>query len=247
MTKPVDGPGRAEVTVAEVMPGRRPGLAATTVAAGLALAALAGAAFAPLAQAQVSRLSATVAQPAAPVLPEAAAAGSAPQAEAATGSARPLPSGMSRQLPRIDWAWQSQAEFRWWGLLVYQARLKSEIPITAENFAGTPLMLELEYARRFRGQALAERSLQEMTRMQPLTAAQSERWLQQMLQVLPSVNAGDRITAWYRPGQGIRFYLNDTSVGEIPDAEFGRRFLAIWLSDQSPEPSFQQALLGSQP
>ena len=185
------------------------------------------------------------AEPASRLAPRDPVPAVAAPAEPATGVAAEV--GTDVRLPATRWRWQREAEFRWWGVLLYQARLMSPSPVTADNFDRAELVLELEYARRFRGRSLAERSLQEMAAIEPMTEAQSAQWLDQLLAIFPGVVAGDRLAAWHQPGQGVRFYLNDRAIGDVPDPEFARRFLAVWLSRQSPDPAFQQALQGQTP
>ncbi len=139
---------------------------------------------------------------------------------------------------------QGEAEFRWWGLHLYDARLWSGEPVSATRFADVDLVLELTYARRFRGRTLAERSLQEMEGVTTFEEAAADRWLVELTALLPSVRPGDRLAAWHRPGRGLVFLHNGQELGGIDDPAFARAFLAVWLSEQSPAPELHQALLG---
>ena len=68
-----------------------------------------------------------------------------------------------------------------------------------------------------------------------------------MTRLFPDVEAGDRITGVQRPGEGARFYFNAALRGEVPDAEFARRFFGIWLAPQTSEPALREALLARRP
>lgn len=140
---------------------------------------------------------------------------------------------------------QGSARLRFLGLQVYDARLWTLGPVSATQWAGEPLALELQYLRRLNGRAIAERSLKEMERQGEIAKAKAERWLAQMLQLFPDVSAGDRITGVHRPGEGARFFLNGTLKGEVRDEEFSRWFFGIWLAPQTSEPAMRQQLLGN--
>lgn len=133
---------------------------------------------------------------------------------------------------------------RFLGLHVYDARLWSTQPLAGTDWHGRALALEIEYARRLDGRAIAERSLDEMRRQREIPRETAARWLERMQAVFPDVGAGDRLTGVLRPGEGARFFANGRALGEVRDAEFARLFFGIWLSEQSSQPALRQALLG---
>ena len=136
-----------------------------------------------------------------------------------------------------------QGLLRFWGLEVYRARLWLHPDFQPAHYAAHPLALELAYLRDFSAQDIARRSLKEMQRVGPFTPAQGERWQQALQAALPDVQAGDRLTGLYQPGQGVVFQKNGQQVGAVDDAEFARLFFGIWLSPQTSEPALRQALL----
>ena len=136
-----------------------------------------------------------------------------------------------------------QARLTVWGFDVYDARLWAQPPFSAAGFAASPLALELNYLRDFKAADIAERSLKEMRRRQPVSDAQAAQWKAELLRVIPDVRKGDRITGLHRPGQGAAFWLNGRSSGEVPDADFARLFFGIWLSPDTSEPRLREALL----
>lgn len=139
---------------------------------------------------------------------------------------------------------QGQVRFRWFGLHVYDARLWSRAPVRADNYAATPCALELIYARRLQGTAIAERSLDEISRLGEPTPPQREAWLAFMRTAFPDVGPGDRLTGLHRPGEGASFFHNGRATGSLADAQFGPLFFGIWLSPRGPEPGLGRALRG---
>lgn len=176
--------------------------------------------------------SAALAEPSAPpAAPERMASPAAP------ASTRPELSA----LPRARLI--GQARLTVWGFDIYDARLWASAPFTAASVAASALALELNYLRNFQAIEIAERSLKEMRRSQPVSDAQAALWTAEMLRVIPDVRKGDRLTAVHRPGQGAAFWVNGRASGEVPDADFARRFFGIWLSPDTSEPRLREALL----
>lgn len=132
---------------------------------------------------------------------------------------------------------------RFLGLLIYDARLWVEPAFDASTFASHPLALELTYHRAFSGQAIAERSIQEIQRQRRLEPELAQRWTAALSKLLPDVKSGDRLTGWYRPGQGMRLWRGEHSMGTLDDPELARLFFGIWLSPQTSEPRLRSALL----
>jgi hypothetical protein len=139
---------------------------------------------------------------------------------------------------------QGQMRLRWFGLHVYDGRLWSAERVGAADYAGREFALELAYARRLQGTAIAERSLDEMRRIAEFSDAQAELWRAFMREAFPDVQAGDRLTGWHRPGVGVRFFHNAQPTRALADAGFASRFFGIWLSPRSQAPALRQALLG---
>ncbi len=108
-------------------------------------------------------------------------------------------------------------------------------------------MLELKYARAFRGSDIAQRSLEEMRRIGSFSEAQGQRWLQAMQRAFPDVGPGDRLTGVHEPGRGATFYANGRLSGEVADPAFAQLFFGIWLSEQTSAPQLRLALLGGAP
>lgn len=140
---------------------------------------------------------------------------------------------------------QGSGRLRFLAFQVYDARLWTVASMSPEQWASTPLALELQYLRKLDGQAIAERSLAEMKRQGEIATAKAEAWLAEMKKLFPDVAAGDRITGVHQPGQGARFFFNGQLRGEVRDPDFARLFFGIWLAPQTSEPAMRQQLLGA--
>jgi Chalcone isomerase-like len=136
-----------------------------------------------------------------------------------------------------------QTLFRWWGLEVYRATLYAASGFEPQRFDQQRFALELEYRRAFEGSDIAQRSLDEMQGIAPLSPAQSRDWLDRMKRAFPDVQPGDRLLGVHEPGAGARFYLNGRLLDSVDDAAFSARFFAIWLSPQTSQPRMREALI----
>jgi hypothetical protein len=142
---------------------------------------------------------------------------------------------------------QGSGRLRFLGLHIYDARLWVGAQAISAEWSGLPFALELQYGRSLSGEQIAERSLKEMRRQGDVTDVAAERWLGNMKQLFPDVNAGDRITGLNLPGAGARFFLNGSMRGEPREADFARLFFGIWLSPRTSEPALRESLLGRKP
>jgi hypothetical protein len=131
----------------------------------------------------------------------------------------------------------------WFGFQAYDARLSVAPGFRQGAFERSAFALELAYLRSFKGADIARRSLEEMRRAGPIAAEDAQRWQAALQQLLPDVQAGDRILGVHQPGRGAVFSFNGTRVGEIADARFARLFFGIWLAPTTSEPALRDALL----
>lgn len=133
---------------------------------------------------------------------------------------------------------------RWFGLRVYEARLwVGPEGLEPSRLHALPFALDLRYARRLEGGAIAETSHREIARMGFGTEQQRRGWLDAMRRIFPDVADGDRITGVHRPGAGVNFYKNDRRIGSVEDPDFGPAFFAIWLDPRTIAPDLRQTLL----
>ena len=138
--------------------------------------------------------------------------------------------------------------FRYWGLSVYQAELRVAAGFEPTRFAQHRLALGLTYSRSLKGLAIADRTISEMQTLaqrsgQAWEPARVASWQRQLRNLIPDVQAGDRITGVNQPMQGAILFLNETFLGTVQGADFAELFLGIWLSSQSSQPAMRQALL----
>lgn len=136
-----------------------------------------------------------------------------------------------------------QGQLRWFGVSMYAARLWSPAP-AGEDLLLQPFGLELEYARAFTGEKIAERSIAEMARIGSFAPDRGQQWLETMKRVFPDVGPGDRITGVQRNSQEALFFHNGSPRGALSDAEFTRLFFGIWLSPRTSVPQLREQLLG---
>lgn len=152
---------------------------------------------------------------------------------------------VAASLPQASWS--GSAQLRVFGLAIYQAQLWVGAGFRARDYGQFPLALSLTYQRRVSAQAMAERSLDEMQRQSPLSAAQQADWQAALQTLLVDVAANDRLTGVHLPEQGARFWLNGRRLGEVADPLFSRRFFGIWLDTTTSQPDLRAALLTAAP
>ena len=161
---------------------------------------------------------------------------------AATNAAVRAPAEVAGALPTARL--QGSGTMRFFGLAVYEARLWTAPGFAPERYEAQTFALELLYARKLDGAAIAERSITEMRRVGPFDPTQAKAWLEQMTQAFPDVKPGDRLTGVRGPGGVTRFYSNGQPTSSIADPEFGRLFFGIWLSGNTSEPALRRDLIG---
>ena len=70
-----------------------------------------------------------------------------------------------------------------------------------------------------------------------------KRWQADLRRIFPDVKEGERIVGVHYPGQSAVFFHRGQAIGKVADAEFARRFFAIWLDPASRSPALRAALL----
>lgn len=143
------------------------------------------------------------------------------------------------------WMPQGQATMRWFGLKIYDISLSAPPGFSAERFADSAFSLELIYARKLYGKAIAERSLDEIKKQNIGTEDQHRQWAKTMENLFPDVAANDRLIGVHTPGVGAEFFYNGKPIGRVPDAAFSNAFFSIWLSPKTSEPALRQRLIGT--
>ena len=132
----------------------------------------------------------------------------------------------------------------WFGLHIYDARLYvPERGIDISDLATQRFALELTYARRLRGSAIAERSRDEIEKLKLGSEEQLAEWQRQMARIFPDVAAGQTLTGVHLAGGATRFYFEGRFIGAIENPAFGRAFFAIWLDPKTSAPRLRTELL----
>lgn len=151
-------------------------------------------------------------------------------------TAQALPDALRGEVAGLR-QWGS-GEMTWFGLALYRATLwvAGESPETSTS------ALQLDYLRDIPRERLVQTSLDEMRRL-GADEAQLKRWESDLRRVFPDVKAGESIVGVHHPGRGAGFYHQGQATGDVSDAEFARRFFAIWLDPASRSPSLRATLL----
>jgi hypothetical protein len=136
-----------------------------------------------------------------------------------------------------------QGKLTWFGFHVYDAKLYASQGFDSRNWANQSFVLELTYARKLEGKAIAAASRDEMQRMNFGTGADQARWLEAMQRIFPDVDKGRRIAGVNVPGKGARFYVDGVFAGSIDEPAFAQAFFAIWLDERSRAPKLRESLL----
>lgn len=138
-------------------------------------------------------------------------------------------------------------EMRIFGFAIYDAELWSAATAPADAAAmRAPFALQLSYRRSITRDDLVDASLKEIRRLASRApdAAQMRRWQREMQQAFVDVQAGDRITGVFLPGEGARFYVGGELHHVIKDQAFARAFFSIWLDPRTRNPELRAQLLG---
>jgi hypothetical protein len=127
----------------------------------------------------------------------------------------------------------------WFFLTAYDASLWTDAQSWSmqQTFA-----LTLVYHMSFDTDELVDRTIGEMQKMRPGTS--TETWRAALTRAFPPVKSGERITALFLPGKGVRFFHDGAATESIADAAFANIFFDLWLSPKTPEPELRAKLLG---
>ena len=133
---------------------------------------------------------------------------------------------------------QARLDFLFWP--IYESRLYSADGAYEEG--QMPLRLEIQYLRDVDAEDLVKHTQSEW-RDQGLSNTSEQQWLATLSQLFPDVRADDVLTLLVDEQGRSVFFINGQALGQIDDPQFGRQFLAIWLSSNTSRPELRQALL----
>lgn len=137
------------------------------------------------------------------------------------------------------------ADFRWFGMSIYSAKLWSEsAPFTPDAKFALVLTYHLPLSR----ERFVNISLKEMRRIfaTQLSPTQLRRFEQHMQTAFIDVASGEQLIGVNLPGQGCRFYSQHKLLAQIDDVEFAQAFFAIWFDPRTKDPEFARQLRGEQ-
>ena len=133
---------------------------------------------------------------------------------------------------------QGLGRLNFWGFHVYDANLYRGAAKDSQEFA-----LELKYQRAFSGEAIANRTAEEMKNM-GVADVQAASWGKELASILPNVEPGQTIAAVYTPKQGTSFFYEGKKISQIQGADFAKAFFGIWLDSKTSAPKLRTELLG---
>ncbi len=111
---------------------------------------------------------------------------------------------------------------------------------------GRPFALSLDYLRELNGDAIADRSIEEIRRQGVADEATLARWRELIGDIIPDVDANTKLLGIADANQHAVFLRNGEPLGKIEDPAFTRAFFGIWLSEATSEPGLRRRLLGDQ-
>ena len=107
-----------------------------------------------------------------------------------------------------------------------------------------PFALTLKYHMSFSTSDIVERSLKEMSNVDPqLSAATLTTYRTLLTRFMPDVKSGDEVTGLYTPDGTVKFFRDGQLTGQVRDPSFAQDFFAVWFSPQTSEPSLRAKLL----
>ncbi len=134
---------------------------------------------------------------------------------------------------------EARLTFMFWP--VYDSRLYSVDGIYREG--RLPLLLEIQYLRDVDAGDLVKHTQSEWQR-QGLSHGSEQQWLETLSRLLPDVRENDVLALEVDELGSSTFLVNGRPLGQINDPQFGKQFLAIWLSPDTSQPELRQTLLG---
>ncbi|WP_106754746.1 chalcone isomerase family protein [Pannonibacter carbonis] len=145
----------------------------------------------------------------------------------------------SRLVPSAELVGKGRLTF--FGFRIFDAELYAPDGVYA---TGKPFALKLTYLRRFSGEAIADRSIDEIRRQGYGNEAKLSAWSDAMRDIFPDVTPGQSITGVRDASGRTVFYSGNRRLGTIADPEFTRRFFAIWLGNNTQDPDLRARLTG---
>ncbi len=122
----------------------------------------------------------------------------------------------------------------------YDSQLRSKSGVFN---AAKPYVLENTYRMDFSARDLIDRTFEEMKRHGTFSADEQRAWDDQLVKLWPDIREGQRIKALVIPNRRVVFYIDGKKTGSVNDTKFSQLFPAIWLGENTSEPSLRMKLL----
>jgi len=140
-----------------------------------------------------------------------------------------------------DLQMRGAADYRFLGLRLYSARLFT--PKGQQFSWANPVALELKYDRIISRDNLVRVTLSELKRIEN-AYDDYDTLAPKLKNCFRDVKDGDQFLAIANGADTIEFRYNDTPTCQLTHSDIRKRFLSIWLSDDSRAPKLSQRLLG---
>ena len=124
---------------------------------------------------------------------------------------------------------------------LYKAELFGQTPSYQADTS--PIALKITYLRDIDKEDLIEATLYQWDHIGYENEAIPD-WVTQLEQIWPDIKEGSQLTIRVHHDGASDFYDATSKIGSMTDPQFGKAFLAIWLSDKTSEPKLRTQLIG---
>jgi hypothetical protein len=109
-----------------------------------------------------------------------------------------------------------------------------------------PFALELKYERNIKGEAIVNKTIEEISHQSnKVDQAELKTWQNELIKIIPNVTKGSILTGIYTSDQQTLFFDKNWSLlGKVDGAEFAKHFFGIWLGPDSSDSKLKNKLLG---
>lgn len=134
---------------------------------------------------------------------------------------------------------EGQMSVMFWDL--YKAELFGQAPSYQADV--TPIALKITYLRDIDKEDLIEATLDQWAHI-GYENESIPNWAKQLDQIWPDIKEGSQLTIRVHRDGASDFYDATSKIGSMADLQFGKAFLAIWLSEKTSEPKLRAKLIG---
>ena len=134
-----------------------------------------------------------------------------------------------------------KSQLSFFGLKIYDIALWSE----DDKFSyKKKFAINIKYKRNITKKELIDRSITEIKKTYEITNLEEKKYHQKLSKIFVNISEDDQKTVIFNPKIGVKLYFNSKLLGEIKDLDFARKFVDIWLSDESSYPKISKKLTG---